>query len=1588
MHHAGYTWLALWTFMLQAFPLGMMAESIRINEWYASGSSTLVDEDGEPSDWIEIWNPSPDPIALQGYYLSDDLEYPDKWRFPNIKLAPGDYLLVMASGKDRGEANKPLHTNFQLDQQGEGLILSHMTATGLAADTVIRQYPRQREGYSFGYASPESEAPLVYFDSPTPGRVNATNHTNGFVSDTTFSVDRGYYDSPFDLKVTCKTPGARLVYTTDGSEPQINHGQHVVPIAEDLPPLLELRMTSTTLLRVMAFKEGMEPSNIDSQTYFFASDLLDQSGLGSPFDQSVNWGHAGPDWAMDPVITQHADARIRPEAVDFHGLPSLSIGMSFTEMFGNGGIYIAGQGVEKNVSVEWINPEGNPQEPNREAGFQTRATVQIVGGSSPSRWKSDKLSMRLKFDKDLRYPMFGPEATSRFDTLVVDARLNNVWHYGGGSEPVGQRDRAQYVRDQYAANLHTAMGGTSPHGQHAHVFINGIYWGIHTIHERPDDNFAASYLGGDNEDYDVIKHTPTTVVQGSNASYLRLMQLAQADLGQAANWSQLESLLDVNDFIDYMLVNYYIGNGDWAHHNWYASYNRSDPAGRWRFHSWDAEKGLHRVTDDVTNRDDSGGPTFLHHRLIQNPLYRMRFADRAWTQLTRGILSPDLAAQLYRAISEPLDGPIRLESARWGDNQRARAYTRLDWVEIRDSLFGLSQNRSLPTFDYFARRSSIVLGQFRSKNWIPSIDPPVFSQQGGILASTSPLTMQSEQGTIFYTIDGTDPMGQSAKVISREETTLVSELAIKKAWMPENDNLDHIWFEPNLDDSNWPSGQQGAGYENGSGYENFIAPSLDFSGSASSQNAETIYMRIHFTLDDMPTFDQLSLGVRYDDGFIAYLNGKEVARSNAPGSIGNPAAWNASASASHSDSQATIFEVLDITAEGLTALRQGDNVLAIHGLNVSNSSSDFLIWPVLTASTTLTEKPIDTEQEVFSYQGPINLKSSTLLKARTFDGTQWSALNQAHFLVNTLPASSENLVLSQIHYHPAAPSNEEIALGFDQRSDFEFLQISNTSQESVDLRGILFTDGITFDFQKDSSLMELAAGATCVVVANPQAYSYRFGPQEPIAGSFQQRTNLSNARERLIATDAGGELIWDITYDDQEPWPILADGQGYYLARLPSLDFPNSNSPEAWEAIKATQNHTLPPPWTLSLVAPQEQALIVKGRPVEIAAAVVSEQNVSMARVTCLVNGMSIGQLTQPPYRWEWIPEETGQYILQIQGWDRFGQFTTSEAVRLIAIPDSDPVSARIAWVSFHTAPDAASPAARAAGMIEAPDATYTHLLEQEGYEVVRMASSSNPDMDRLQSHDLVIISRSVASGDYATNEQVAAWHSLETPVMMLGGYITRSSRLGFTMGTTMTDTSGTIHLRAEDATHPVFDGIRLGTDHIMAEAYAEPVTLQGVIQRGISINQNPLWAGGKLIATNASITDNAFGGTVIAEWEKGTTMNSLGEYTLAGKRMLFLTGSREASGYTSETAGIYDLTEEGGQMFLNAVRYLTPAQESKPISFVAIEKGDQGLWIYYSGTLQSAPTLEGPWSDVTDSQNPYPASSIADNMQFFRSIP
>ncbi|HUR57186.1 MAG TPA: lamin tail domain-containing protein, partial [Opitutaceae bacterium] len=95
----------------------------------AANKSVLADDDGAFSDWLEIHNPDATPVSLDGWYLTDSATAKRKWQFPDVTLAPGGYLVVFASNKNRRDPAKPLHTNFALSAEGEylGLIRSDGT---------------------------------------------------------------------------------------------------------------------------------------------------------------------------------------------------------------------------------------------------------------------------------------------------------------------------------------------------------------------------------------------------------------------------------------------------------------------------------------------------------------------------------------------------------------------------------------------------------------------------------------------------------------------------------------------------------------------------------------------------------------------------------------------------------------------------------------------------------------------------------------------------------------------------------------------------------------------------------------------------------------------------------------------------------------------------------------------------------------------------------------------------------------------------------------------------------------------------------------------------------------------------------------------------------------------------------------------------------------------------------------------------------------------------------------------------------------------------------------------------------------------
>jgi hypothetical protein len=265
--------------------------------------------------------------------------------------------------------------------------------------------------------------------------------------------------------------------------------------------------------------------------------------------------------------------------------------------------------------------------------------------------------------------------------------------------------------------------------------------------------------------------------------------------------------------------------------------------------------------------------------------------------------------------------------------------------------------------------------------------------------------------------------------------------------------------------------------------------------------------------------------------------------------------------------------------------------------------------------------------------------------------------------------------------------------------------------------------------------------------------------------------------------------------------------------------------------------------------------------------------------------------------------------------------------------------AANIAWITFHEDADVASAAAMSATPPHtvAPDKAYTDLLIGAGHTVDRFLTTENFDVSQLNSYDLVIIGRSVNSGNYDSDAETAAWNGLSVPMIVTGGYVLRNSRLGFTTGTTIPDTAGPINLTVNQPSHPIFAGVALDGSNTMVNPFADVVTFSGALQRGISVNTNPVAGSGAVLATVGTSADPAFGGMIIGEWQAGDTLATTPADILGGHRLVFLTGAREASGSSSETAGLYDLSADGQQMFLNAVNYMAIPE---PSSIVLLSLG------------------------------------------------
>ena len=522
-----------WVFLglcVFGFFVGSLNAQVTITELMADNKAVLADEDGTFSDWVEIHNAGGASVDLNGWYLTDNANNLTKWKFPDTNIAAGSYMIVWASDKNRTNPGLPLHTSWALGKGGEylGLVMSNGTTI---ASQFAPTFPEQFEDISYGVL----DGTNIYFGTPTPGAPNSTNSV-AFVADTKFSHSRGFYEAPFDLSITTTTPGASIRFTTNGSMPSLTVGTvYSAPIF----------ISKTSVIRAAAFKTGFTPSNVDTLTFIFVNDVINQSTNGlAPPGWPGSWGLNTVDYGMDlKVITNPVySATIKD---DLKAIPTISMVMNIGDLFDpTRGIYAnstrTGIDWERPSSWELIYPDGRE-------GFQVNAGVRIRGNFSAAS-TYPKHSFRGFFrseygDKALNFPLFGDSGSDTFPGGIDLATFqNHAWANWGN--PGG--NNALFIRDHFARDAQLAMGHQGERGIYTHLYINGQYWGIYSPSERPEASFAATYYGGQEEDYDVVKATGSSggyvieATDGDMNAWARLWEYATNGFASAAAYQRVQ----------------------------------------------------------------------------------------------------------------------------------------------------------------------------------------------------------------------------------------------------------------------------------------------------------------------------------------------------------------------------------------------------------------------------------------------------------------------------------------------------------------------------------------------------------------------------------------------------------------------------------------------------------------------------------------------------------------------------------------------------------------------------------------------------------------------------------------------------------------------------------------------------------------------------------------------------------------------------------------------------------------------------------------------------------------------------------------
>ena len=1299
-----------------------------LSEFMASNDTTLPDEDGDFTDWIEVANMGSSAIDLAGYHLTDNQEELTRWTFPSISMAAGARLVVFASGKDRTNPASELHTDFQLDAGGEYLAL--VAPDGITIVTEFAPfYPPQNEDLSYGLSSftggvsetfvPENATgtyliptdgslgndwhqPAPQFDDSAwqTGTAGFGWETSGGALDSLVATDirdsmrnknaSGFFRFEFDfnsadreiqdLILSTRIDDGYVVYlngtrVADYNAPEQvlwnsrsnrsgrSDAQIVANASEhDITDFAQLITNGPNVLAIHGLNSSIGGSDLLIKPELIAA-IQDRGTKLRGFFNTPSPGN--PNSAGNgsgPILVDYTDKPERPDPDTDLVINAQVVGVNssvaevkliYRVMFGSestvsmtqsppgSGNYTAeipGSAFGRGEMIRWRF------ETTDEMGFETieppfssaTDSHRYVGTAAGNPTVQTKLPVVELF---LQNPSAAGTTTGTrgsvfyLGELYDNVRLNRHGQSTGGfikksfNIDFNKTQRFRWNPDEKRVKDIDLLTNWADKSKVRHVFSYEIMRnsGVHahfayTVRVQQNGNFFSTadfvedaddiYLerAGLNPDGALYKIYNNQLNSTSNTGGVEKKNRREennSDLQGLVNglnnnsgtalWNYIYDNVNIPMCINMCAANCVIRNTDMHRKNWYL-YRDTGRSDEWAILPWDL--------DLAHGRKWNGSDTYFDNNLFSTGVIQVGTSVKLVSLLWGNPETRDMLMRRIRTLSDQfLQPPGTPYTDRYLERRLDEQAALIDPADISPS---------------DARSDFMKWGSWIQSNGsavaYTSSHPDVEDMAEGV-ARWKNEYLPGRRAYIYGASAGL-PEPQSGQ-LSFVFTPLLTSGATARTKVPEDGSDGTAWTLPDFDDTLWSSGTTGIGFDSVK-----YLPLIGTDTKAQMRNIQaSSYSRIEFEAVDPSTYQSLQLRMKFDDGFVAYINGTRVHQIHSPASP----AWNSSATTTTQEADINEFEIFDISHH-LDTLVEGTNILAIHGMNGSTGSSDFLILPELHAGVADSEgsneplikfgeiefNPVSRNQDEefvelindndiavdlsnWTVTGGIEMEipPGTVIPAgdslylspdsRAFRARLTSPRGgQSRFVVGPYDGHLSNLgetlnlhdsaglknntasyigdpsnaqlylVVSELHYHPL---NNGLA---------EFIELMNISSDiTLDLEGIRFTDGISFDFTT-GNITSLAPGERVLVVRDMNAFELEFGNDLPVAGTFSEGGALGNGGESLKLEDAENGTIRQFEYNDKSPWPTAADGGGDSLVLLAPESVPDHDLPSNW----------------------------------------------------------------------------------------------------------------------------------------------------------------------------------------------------------------------------------------------------------------------------------------------------------------------------------------------------------------------------------------------------------------------------------------